>query len=120
MGFPARASAGEPASYSWHSNLHGVGFGLALLRSSRRASSSPAAPVRQRDFGWATTLCLVTALGVPAVLALSSVEFSFTARRSSAPARRPSSRGARITTLCHECDGFQTVSMRCVATRARE
>ncbi len=34
--------------------------------------------VRQRDFAWASH-CVVTALGVPAVLALGSVEFSLRA-----------------------------------------
>jgi hypothetical protein len=48
---------------------------LALLAAcvvlARRA-------VRQRDFAWASD-CVVTALGVPAVLALGSVEFSLRA-----------------------------------------
>jgi hypothetical protein len=38
----------------------------------------PRRAVRQRDLGWAT-YCLVTALGVPAVLALGPVPFSLRA-----------------------------------------
>jgi hypothetical protein len=78
MGFPTGAPAGEPASYSWHSNLHGVGFALAMLSLIAACVVLARRAVRERDLGWATH-CVVTALGVPAILALGPVEFSLRA-----------------------------------------
>jgi hypothetical protein len=104
MGFPAGAPAGEPASYSWHSNLHGVGFGLAMLSLLAACIVLARRAVRQKDLGWATC-CVVTALGVPAVLALGPVPFSL--------------RAAAATLLTFAWVGALSVRLRRPATSRR-
>jgi hypothetical protein len=52
-----------------------VGFGLAMLSLLAACAVLARRALRQRDFGWATH-CVVSVLGVPAVLSLASVEFS--------------------------------------------
>ncbi len=78
LGFPAGAPTGEPEAYSWHSMVHGVGFGLAMLSLIAACVVFSRRFAVERDHGW-VTYCVATAFGMPAILAVGSVEFSLRA-----------------------------------------
>jgi hypothetical protein len=75
MGFPLGAPAGELAVYSWHSTVHGVGFGLAMLSLIAACCVFARRFVAERRLGWAL-YSAATAVAMPAILVQGSVAFS--------------------------------------------
>lgn len=78
LGFPLGAPAGEPVVLSWHSMVHGVGFGVAMLSLIAACVVFARRFLDERRLGWAF-YSAATAVALPAILVQGSVEFSLRA-----------------------------------------
>src|SRR5256885_6259149 len=71
LGFPAGAPAGEPATFSWHANLHNVAFMVAFTGLVAACLVLARREAGLGRWGWAA-YCAGTGLAAPALIALAA------------------------------------------------